>query len=109
MERRGKNPVHPEHLHGDQGAHDIHNGIDRADLMEADLFNRFLMNLRFDGGQPGEQSFRPFPDTGAHVRAVDNLLDIGQAPVVMRLTGLNDKTGSLDLISALFSDDDVIS
>ena len=96
IDRRAVDLLDAEQLERQAGAHDIGDGIGRADLVEVYLFDRHPM----DGGFGGSEPFKDGLGMGARAlgqfRAVDHLEDMRQVPVGLLLAACDVKLGGGD-------------
>jgi hypothetical protein len=81
VEGRRHNPVHAEPLQAEDGAHDVDDRIECADLMQMNLLHRHVVDGGLGFSEPLEKGFRPIAPRRGQGGLVDQPVDFGKAPV----------------------------
>ncbi len=81
--RTGSDPVNAHTLHSDAGTDDIDDGIDRADLVKMNLFDRFAMNGGLGFADPAKDRDRALLHRTVQSAGFDHIADGGERTSVM--------------------------
>ena len=77
--------LYPQVIQAHTRAHNIHNGIHRAHFVEMNFFRRQAMHRTFGFGQYPEDLFCHLSGAGRQIPVGQNLQNLRQAPVYMRM------------------------
>ena len=83
IERRREDPIGAEPFQRKHRSDDVDNGIERADLVQVDLFDRHVMNRCFDFREPLKHRLRAFAAGGRERRLVVQAEDLRQRAMRM--------------------------
>ena len=85
VQRRADHAVGIRPLHSVHDADDVDDRVERADLVQVHLVDGHLMDRGFRVAEAAEHRFRALLPRRRQARVVDEMKNLGQAPVRMRV------------------------